>query len=75
MANGDGGGLSTPQWALVIAGAIIGIGLILDAAFDVIDRTRPRICHHFELWCPQGGENECEDDPFDDCGSGNSGGN
>ena len=67
-------GIPIPGWAVVIAGAILGVGLIVTTVFDVADRLRPRFCDHLGIWCQEEGEeNDCEDDPFDDCDRGGGG--
>lgn len=47
-------GISAPQWALIAAGVLVGIGIVGDHFFDLLDDLSPRACKHFGIGCEAG---------------------
>ncbi len=52
----ESGGINTPRWALIIVAALVGVGLIGNQFFDVLDDLRPRACKHFGIGCIDEGD-------------------
>lgn len=50
MPNPDNSPI-VPNWALVVAGFLVAIGLIAAAFFDAVKVVREGVCNNFNLWC------------------------